>query len=63
MILLQAMVFGGTGYALGMGMAAAFFASFLNYLPNGSRHDPRFTLLLQLSLGWSTFRFTGSLGT
>jgi len=33
MILLQAMVVGATGYALGMGMAAAFFASFLNYLP------------------------------
>ena len=33
MILLQAMVVGGTGYALGMGMAAAFFASFLNYSP------------------------------
>ncbi len=33
MILLQAMVVGGTGYALGMGMAAAFFSSFLNYGP------------------------------
>src|SRR5499433_3987420 len=33
MILLQAMVVGGTGYGLGMGMAAAFFASFLNYSP------------------------------
>jgi putative ABC transport system permease protein len=33
MILLQAMVVGGTGYALGMGMAAAFFAIFLNYPP------------------------------
>jgi putative ABC transport system permease protein len=33
MILLQAMVVGGTGYAFGMGMAAAFFASFLNYQP------------------------------
>ena len=33
MILLQAMIVGGTGYALGMGMAAAFFASFLNYSP------------------------------
>ena len=33
MILLQAMVVGSTGYALGMGMAAAFFATFLNYLP------------------------------
>jgi putative ABC transport system permease protein len=33
MILLQAVIVGGTGYALGMGMAAAFFASFLNYLP------------------------------
>jgi len=33
MILLQAMVVGATGYAFGMGMAAAFFASFLNYSP------------------------------
>jgi putative ABC transport system permease protein len=33
MILLQAMVVGGTGYALGMGMAAAFFARTLSYLP------------------------------
>ncbi len=33
MILLQAMVVGGTGYAFGMGMAAAFFSIFLNYLP------------------------------
>ncbi len=33
MILLQAMVAGGTGYAFGMGMAAAFFSSFLNYGP------------------------------
>ncbi len=33
MILLQAMVVGGTGYALGMGMAATFFTSFLNYGP------------------------------
>ncbi len=33
MILLQAMVVGATGYAIGMGMAAAFFSSFLNYLP------------------------------
>jgi len=33
MILLQAMVVGSTGYALGMGMAAVFFASFLNYPP------------------------------
>ena len=33
MILLQAMVVGGTGYAFGMGMAAAFFSSFLNYGP------------------------------
>ncbi len=33
MILLQAMVVGSTGYALGMGMAAAFFSVFLNYLP------------------------------
>ena len=31
MILLQAMVVGGTGYALGMGMAAAFFTIFLNF--------------------------------
>ena len=33
MILLQAMVAGGTGYAFGIGMAAAFFSSFLNYGP------------------------------
>jgi putative ABC transport system permease protein len=33
MILLQAMVVGGTGYAFGMGMAATFFSSFLNYGP------------------------------
>ncbi len=33
MILLQAMVVGGTGYAFGMGMAAAFFSSFLSYGP------------------------------
>ena len=33
MILMQAMVVGATGYAIGMGMAAAFFATFLNYLP------------------------------
>ena len=33
MILLQAMVVGGTGYALGMGMAAAFFSATVNYLP------------------------------
>jgi len=33
MILLQAMVVGGTGYALGMGMAAAFFSITVNYLP------------------------------
>ncbi len=33
MILLQAMVVGGTGYAFGMGMAAAFFSSLLNYGP------------------------------
>jgi len=33
MILLQAMAVGATGYALGMGMAAAFFSTFLNYLP------------------------------
>ena len=33
MILLQAMVVGGTGYAFGMGMGAAFFAIFSNYLP------------------------------
>ena len=33
MILLQALVVGGTGYAIGMGMAAAFFSSFLSYGP------------------------------
>jgi putative ABC transport system permease protein len=33
MILLQAAVVGGTGYALGMGMAAAFFSITFNYLP------------------------------
>jgi putative ABC transport system permease protein len=33
MILLQALVVGGTGYAFGMGMAAAFFAAFVNYGP------------------------------
>ncbi|HEX2715074.1 MAG TPA: ABC transporter permease [Candidatus Acidoferrales bacterium] len=33
MILLQAIVVGGTGYAFGMGMAAAFFSIFINYLP------------------------------
>ena len=33
MILLQAMVVGGIGYAFGMGMAAAFFSSFLSYGP------------------------------
>ena len=33
MILLQAIIVGATGYGLGMGMAAAFFASFLNYSP------------------------------
>jgi putative ABC transport system permease protein len=33
MILLQALVVGGTGYAFGMGMAAAFFSAFLNYGP------------------------------
>lgn len=33
MIFLQAMVVGGTGYALGMGMAAAFFLKFSTYLP------------------------------
>jgi putative ABC transport system permease protein len=33
MILLQALVVGGTGYAFGMGMAAAFFSSFLSYGP------------------------------
>ncbi len=33
MILLQAVVVGGTGYALGMGMAAAFFLKFSTYLP------------------------------
>ncbi len=33
MILLQAMVVGATGYAFGMGMAAAFFSITVNYLP------------------------------
>jgi putative ABC transport system permease protein len=33
MILLQALVVGGTGYAFGMGMAAAFFWGFSNYGP------------------------------
>jgi putative ABC transport system permease protein len=33
MILLQAMAVGGTGYAFGMGMAAAFFSIFSNYGP------------------------------
>jgi putative ABC transport system permease protein len=33
MILLQAMVVGGTGYALGMAMAAAFFSITVKYLP------------------------------
>jgi len=33
MILLQAMVAGGTGYAFGMAMAAAFFSITVNYLP------------------------------
>jgi len=33
MILLQALVVGGTGYALGMGMAAVFFLKFSTYLP------------------------------
>jgi len=33
MILLQAIVVGGTGYALGMGITAAFFARTVNYLP------------------------------
>jgi putative ABC transport system permease protein len=33
MILLQALVVGGTGYALGMGITAAFFARTMNYLP------------------------------
>ena len=33
MILLQALVVGGTGYAFGMGMAAAFFSAFVNYGP------------------------------
>ena len=33
MILLQAAVVGATGYALGMGMAAAFFSTTVNYLP------------------------------
>jgi putative ABC transport system permease protein len=33
MILLQALVVGGTGYAFGMGMAAAFFSAFVSYGP------------------------------
>lgn len=33
MILLQALVVGGTGYALGMGITAAFFARTMSYLP------------------------------
>ena len=33
MILLQAFVVGSTGYALGMGITAAFFARTVNYLP------------------------------
>jgi putative ABC transport system permease protein len=33
MILLQAIVVGTTGYAFGMGIAAAFFARTLHYLP------------------------------
>jgi putative ABC transport system permease protein len=33
MILLQAVTVGSTGYAFGMGMAATFFSSFLNYGP------------------------------
>lgn len=33
MILLQAIVVGSTGYALGMGITAAFFARTVNYLP------------------------------
>jgi putative ABC transport system permease protein len=33
MILLQALVVAGTGYALGMAMAAAFFSITVNYLP------------------------------
>jgi len=33
MILLQAVVVGGTGYALGMGISAAFFERTLKYLP------------------------------
>jgi putative ABC transport system permease protein len=33
MILLQALVVGGTGYAFGMGMAATFFSIFSNYGP------------------------------
>ena len=33
MILLQALVVGGTGYAFGMGMAAAFFSGFVGYGP------------------------------
>jgi len=33
MILLQALVVGGSGYALGMGISAAFFARTLSYMP------------------------------
>jgi putative ABC transport system permease protein len=33
MILLQAMVVGALGFALGMGMCAGFFEIFQNYLP------------------------------
>jgi putative ABC transport system permease protein len=33
MILFQAAVVGGTGYSLGMGMAAGFFSATVNYLP------------------------------
>jgi len=33
MILLQAAVVGGTGYSIGMGMAAGFFSVTVNYLP------------------------------
>src|SRR6516162_6530887 len=33
MILLQALVVGGSGYAIGMGISAVFFARTLNYMP------------------------------
>src|SRR5215471_5382003 len=41
MILLQAIVVGSTGYALGMGISAAFFARTLNYLPTRGIVFPR----------------------